>query len=242
MLVYRLEEHPNEEDILADTSWLLLKRSVAMEQLGPIRGAMSLRWTTLAKHYISKDPVGLAKTILDSLAVEDRVFTLDNYRGEILIEATEIAPTDIWQVVAKLLLQPDEFAYRLQLALEYVYVTYIDTDYLMQWAEQNLPEGPKLLSRLAPVGGSPLWSPARELLIRYGADRGIKENLLATYRSGSWVGPMSVWLESKLDIAKTWLQDPHIRVREWAGEVIQSLEYRIKDAKLREEEEKMYGS
>jgi hypothetical protein len=134
------------------------------------------------------------------------------------------------------LLRDDDFAFRLQLALENVYVTQIGTAHLMHWAAQHIPEGPRLLSKLAPVGGTPLWSLARELLVNYGDDEAIGDRLYATFFSGSWVGPRSAWLESKLEVATTWLQDPAPRVREWANIIIQHLELEIRDAKLREEE------
>ena len=238
MLVSRLEKHPVEEEALIDVIWSLVKRSVAIAQ----RGTIDLHyWEWLAKRSLSQDAAGLAKLILDNFAESGRVFTLNDSRGDILLEATRADPVNVWEEVSKRLLRDDDFAFRLRLALENIYVTQIDTDYLIQWATQHIPEGPRLLSELAPVGGTPLWSLARELLVRYGDDEAIKSNLGATYLSGGWVGPMSAWLESKLDIATTWLQNPHPRVREWASEVAQHLEREIRDAKLREEEWGIYG-
>lgn len=53
------------------------------------------------------------------------------------------------------------------------------------------------------------------------------------------MGPMSNYLEVKLNSARVWLHDEHPIVCEWAQNIVQGFETEIQSVRLREEEEQI---
>lgn len=230
-LLQRLEEHQEQCDALSPLAWTLLQRRSALKGSG-----MLWDWQQVAYFYVSQNPIGLAKAVLSLFDEPDRPSSMSDERMQILEEAIRADPEGVWQEVAKILLRQDETSSDLRWALKGGYVTLIDTDYLLKWAEEHKPTGPRIVASLAWVGRTPLQRLPRQLLIRYGDDEAVTGALRGDFLSGSWSGPTSVWLEGKLAQAREWTNDEHPIVRQWAGELVESIERDLRWAKQWEEE------
>ena len=79
---------------------------------------------------------------------------------------------------------------------------------------------------------------AREVLIRYGAEPEVRNNLMANFSTEGWSGPASTHYQQKMQ----WLLDfkkdeSDSNVKLWIDEYVEDLQRQIDHAKLREERE-----
>ena len=79
---------------------------------------------------------------------------------------------------------------------------------------------------------------AREVLIRYGAEPAVRNNLMANFSTEGWSRPASAHYQQK----KQWLLDfkqeePDANVKLWIDEYVEELQRQIDDARVREERE-----
>lgn len=106
---------------------------------------------------------------------------------------------------------------------------------LIGWIEENRDERLVLVSHAAPVGGPDLSPLARALLRRYGAAE-VGGELAATFGTGSFWGPESLHLESKIRQLEEWARDEEREVRSWASKLLSSYRKQLKAARQGEEE------
>ena len=79
---------------------------------------------------------------------------------------------------------------------------------------------------------------ARELLVRYGARKDVRNNLHANFGTESWSGPESHHYQAKKRMFEEFREtESDQNVRRWLDEEIESLNRRIQDARVREERE-----
>ena len=232
MLRQRLKAHPEDYDSLSPLAWELLERHSALSGTGTIAYA----WGEIAKLYVSQDPIRMARAVLSAIAESEHVSLARNERVLALAKATSEDPRGVWQEVAEVLLRRDQASFRLRLALRRWYGGLIPTEHLLEWAEQHQPDGPRIIAELTPVGDAPLGHLSRELLIHYGDDRAVRNTLVGNFRSGSFSGPISAWLEGKLATAREWMKDSHPAVKSWAQQLVDALEEEIRATKFEEEE------
>lgn len=231
MLRQRLEAHPEEHEKLSTLAWKLIERPTAIKG----HRMLSYHWHQVAKFYTPDKPVHIAKTIL---ALYENGETLHTDAPlQVLKEATHVDFNGVWEEVAKLLLKGGRTSFQLIWRLKDWNVRSLDIDYLLEWAEQNKPDGPRILAALSPVEGVPLTRLPRELLVRYGDDEYISSRLYDNFVSGSFAGSMAKWHQTKLEIARKWLDDLHPNVRRWAQKVVERLENALVAIQRKEEEE-----
>jgi hypothetical protein len=232
LLRQRLDFYPEEADALEPLVWRALERRNVPLKDATIRYC----WNELAHRYLPKDPVRIARIVLSFFATESWLLIRDNPIVQTLAEATRFAPDEVWSEVAAQLTADDRGSFRLNLCLRGWYALEVGEERLLAWAERNQPEGPRIVADLTPIGSVPLNSLARELLIRFGDDKVVASALYANFSRGSGTGPPSGRLQSRLDMARQWLKDPHPAVRKWAQREVESLEQQLAQAMLHEAE------
>ena len=244
-LIELLMEKPEAVSVtLTDLAWEALERPGGIWR--DKRDTMgNYHAEQLAKLLVSQNPARIAEIIL-------RVYDSDSgptgHDGilEPLGEAAKLAPESVWELVAKRLYSKSDKrlgrAYRLQFALENWFVNLIPDPVLLDWAERNTPEGPLHVARLASVGGEPLNALARELLVRFGEQNMVRSILHSKFMTGGWWGPMSNWLNGKLDEATKWTTDPDQKVRQWAVKMVSDIKRQITSAEQAEAEEFFPGA
>lgn len=234
LIDHRLTAHPEEINAFADVAWELLARIDLVES-----STMALHhWQEIAKRYRTVDAVRLATLILEQSHSAGRRGLLPTVVTDVLLAATQAAPQEIWPVARDALLRQDDFGLGLRLTLRGRYIAHFDLEEMIAWARANQPIGPVLLANLCPVG-SPLAPLARRLLIEFGVDKDVGAALHGGFMHGSFSGPLSHWYRAKLHVVEQWLSDPAPEVQEWAFDVQESLEERLREAMEREEDSGM---
>ncbi len=236
LLLRWLETHPQEFEAMAEYALVLLERPSAPRS----QGMFLFYWKQVARWYKKKYPFQIAQTILNLFVDFDFLVIPQDDRMEILKEVLLSDPETVWPLIGEVLLRQDDVGYRLHLSMPELGIEEVGTSLLLEWAEKHRPMGARILARIAYVGGVPLASLARQLLVKYGRDETIGGSLRATFLSGSWVGPEAQWLQGKLDLARNWLNDEDARVRDWARSVVGGLEADIRQVRQREEEEELW--
>ena len=184
-------------------------------------------------------PVQMAQAVLAVYDTDDAPIGGDQLHS-VLRRATEFAPETVWKLVADRLYPASDgdflAAYRLRFDLGRWYIRLVPAQVLLTWAEQNGPDGPLHLAEMTDLGGDTMNPLPHELLVKYGANEELRNALYSQFVTGSWSGPMSIWLREKLRLAEIWAADADPNVRRWAIEVAGYLGERIQDAELQETE------
>jgi len=232
-LVYRrLELHPEEAESLSSLTWDLIERSPE----APGSNMHSYYWGEVLRVYLPDDPFRAARAVL-------RVFETGNIYSfhketvlELLRTAAAAAPKDVWKAFITTLLRDGKFDYAMMLYLQGFDISVFGVPELLQWAEQEEPDGARTLASLCAVSGPDLPPLPRELLVRYGDDDSVRSSLGTNFRSGVHWGPVTAWLGEMVATAKSWGKDPDPRVRRWVIELVASLEAEMVEMRRCEEE------
>jgi len=236
LLDRRLKSIPTEAEILAPFTWQALAQESAIEET-----MAQYYWGEVSKHYVQNDPLRLANTVL-GLYKSHRVkvlFHQDDEPLKALAKATELKPKEVWDRVADVLLRKDEAGYRLLLGLQYWYVQLFESSLLLDWADKHRPDGPEILATLTVPSGVPLNELTRQLLIRYGRNERLRNQLYANLQTGSFTGRMSAWLRNKLETARIWSSGSNTTVSNWAKRLVDDLNQQIVRFEKSEEEEEL---
>jgi hypothetical protein len=232
LLTRRLSLSPADAEILAPSAWKALAQNTSLQ------GNMAqYYWREVSKHYEKIDPVKLSDIVLELYKDENSLFHQDDDVMQALSEATKLKPREIWNKVSDVLLRKDRAAYRLLLGLQYWYVRIFESNFLLEWAEKRKPDGPQLLSSLTVPAGVPMDQLTRQLLIKYGHDDRVRDQLYSNYLTGAFTGSMTAWLKNKMEIAQQWTSDSDGEVAKWARSIVNSLSQQIAKSQTREEEE-----
>jgi hypothetical protein len=233
MVRRRVDHFPRERDGLSDLAWDLLSR---LEALASRRDLVVYHWSEVAGIYLEDDPLRLAELIVTAICDHGAILSPPDRRLNALAAATRAAPKEVWQLVASTILDRAPGAYRLEMTLRGWYAGVLDTEMLLDWARDNAPRGPGVVAALAPVGERDIGTLSRGLLIHFGSEDAVKSLLARNYLTGSFAGPASGWLQTKLDQAQSWTQDQDENIRRWASELVSYLQKDIEETRLREEE------
>jgi hypothetical protein len=231
MLQRRLREHPGEHHALSGVALKLLRRFPG--KVGLLGG---YAWEAVAARYAQTDPVAVAQCALEACGVEPTAVHERDDRMQVLRACTEGAPKEVWEVVGGALLAGDFRACDLQMALRGWYADLVDLGTLLAWAAANLPEGPRALAGIAPMEGDPVPLLGEQLLVRYGDDAAVSDQLRDNLLSGTFVGSMVDWLEPRRRLVQAWSSHPSPSVNRWACETMDVIEEEAQRAALREEE------
>jgi len=231
LLDRRLAHFPDETERLAPFAWQLLEQDSAVE------GTMlRYHWGELSSHLVKNNPVRIAETVI-SISQKRHILLHDDPPMKALAEATRLRPKEVWSLISAALLRKNEGSYRLQVSLGTWYVDLVPVEHLLAWASEHVPEGPRILAAITSPSGTPMSTLARQLLIRYGTDERVEEQLAGNLLSGAFTGSMADWLQSKLDTVNVWTNDSSVKVRGWAQKVADTIEERIRKWRASEEEE-----
>ena len=91
-----------------------------------------------------------------------------------------------------------------------------DPSLITAWVEQDVERRLSPVAHATSVHSNPAGSLARALLVKWSDRREVQGALSATFHSGGWWGPQSVWIQTKIDTLKNWKSDSDPNVRRWA--------------------------
>lgn len=232
---HRIRVNEKEREEFSDLAWELLR-------LTPRREISHMRdhhWGRIARVYLEDDPLRIAQIILDkAMEPETKFFVKDEFI-KVLGEAARVSPEEIWGMIGEVLKSrnDDRQSFCLYMELRRTFYVNIPEDVLLQWAEKNMPEGPRVIAAITHPGGAKLNPLARELLVRYGDDDEVGDLLYSNVFGSSVVGSMAKWDERMRDTAEGWAKDSDPNVSAWAKKVANAFDkYRLRN-KQREEEE-----
>lgn len=160
----------------------------------------------------------------------------DSPECKALFDADQLNPKESWELIAAALSRLDSAAHRLLLTLKESYGELIPTDVLIEWARKHLPGGPGIVAQMVSIKSSDLPERARTLLRVFRDNKYVQGVIAGQLSSGSWTGPFSGRIKYELEIAQGWAKDPDPAVRQFAKEVVNGLNRRLKQQVVREEE------
>ena len=233
----RLASHPEEQESLSPLVWNVFEApDINFEEL-----PYSALKDNVLEPWVTQQPRRMARAVLIQLGKHTVSHRGEYVAMETLKLALQIEPLGVWEEVAEKLAAPNRESLQLMWNLRGHLGSWVDTEVLLSWAREHKDDerAPMLVADMAPVNGDPLHPLARGLLIEFGSDSKVASSLYSTFSSGSWIGPMSNYLEGNARAARAWLLDEHPNVRAWAQKLVRSIEAQIQDAKLREEEEQL---
>ncbi len=105
----------------------------------------------------------------------------------------------------------------------------VNSEILINWAEQHQPRGPQVLAEMCFVGNVPLEETVRELMIRHPDDEFVWNTLARKFTELEMmeVSQIPIKLKELRDVAVEWLEDEHPHVRQWAQDIIDELDRRL---------------
>lgn len=233
----RLASHPQEQESLSPLVWKVFEApDIDFEEL-----SYSVLKDGVLEPWVLQQPRRMARAVLVQLGKGTVSHRGEHVAMETLKSALQIDSTGVWEEVAEKLSAPHKESLQLMWNLRGHLGSWIEAEVLLDWAKEhkNDERAPLLVADMAPVNGDPLHPLARGLIIEFGSDSKAASSLYSTFCSGSWIGPMSNYLEGNARAARVWLSDEHPNVRAWAQKLVRSLEAQIQDARLREEEEQL---
>ncbi len=212
-------------------------------------------WTELGKEFVRKhssESLELADKVLEHFGEEGTIVEgFHSSTQAVLDEITRRFPSEVWRRITKYLGPPiDSRAFRLRSWLrgdeffpsgENGVLPIIPLEDILQWVDENVEKRAWYLASLVPKqlfrreGEVCL---AREVLVRYGARRDVRGNLMANFYTEGWSGPESVHFQTKkqslLEFRKG---ETNENVKRWIDEYVASLDKQIERARIEEERE-----
>ena len=223
-----LETDPQKPDDVSKIAWDLLEHRSGWGS----EPMLALYWAEAAQRLAAEDPRRAARLVVDSF-IEGET-TLGDQRIQVLNELLSAAPDRTWPVVGDALLNRKN-AYRLSWILEESgSALHVPAESLIEWLEANGARGAEALASIVDPGDSELPEIAKFLISHYSDE--VDGIIAANFRSGSWSGSETNYLEPKLVVARRWATDEDPAIRTWANNLIGWLERAIAKAKLRDEE------
>jgi hypothetical protein len=211
-------------------------------------------WTELGKAFVERypdDSVQVADKMLEHFGEDGTI--LEGYHSQVLQVLDEIArrsPTEVWKRATRYLGPPiDARAYRIAQWLRGGMFEDRGTGILplvplrdiWAWVDEDVEKRAWYLATFVPKTLSRKEGEvclAREVLVRYGDRRDVRNNLSANFGTGSWSGPESSHYQSQ----KEWLLgfkkgERNENVKRWVDEYVASLNRQIERALIEEERE-----
>jgi len=213
-------------------------------------------WTEIGKAFVGKYPeksIFLAETIFEHFGDENTIF--DRFHSpfqSVLIEISRKYPKEVWNLIVKYLDPPlDSRAFHIKEWLkgsdffgmvEEDAISLFPIDEIWKWVDGNIETRAWHLASFIPKGlfrekGKVCL--ACEILVRYGTQEKVRNNLRANFWIGGWTGPASLHYQGKkqqlLDFKKG---ETDKNVLEWIDGFIESLDKQIEMSKAEEERER----
>lgn len=234
LLLQYLRHNPGARDPLSHVAWKLLENPHAFSR----QQMDAYYWAKVAEIYLRTDPIRVVRAVLSARRFEGFPVHASDRRLAVFAEASRNCPEQAWEEVSKALLADRQAGeWNLWFALRGWYASSIRDDILLKWAEENRPDGPRIVAALAPVGGRSLTPLVRELIIRYHEDEHVLGAIVSTHSTGTFTGSTADWLEGKAADAEAWAKDDDPAVREWARQLAEGYRQAAAQHRVVEEEE-----
>jgi hypothetical protein len=203
-------------------------------------------WTNIARAFFRIYPdksIEFAETMLQHIGADGTI--LDGYHSEALNVLNEVAqhfPDKIWEMSTKYLGPPiTSTAWHITHWLQEGVLQSIPLEQVWKWVDGNVEKRAWYLASFVPKSMSQVEGHvclAREVLIRYGHRKDVRNNLMANFSSEMWWGNESDHHKGK----RSWLfglkkNEKNANVILWIDEYAASLEREIKRAEIYEERE-----
>lgn len=210
-------------------------------------------WAQIGDKFIQLYPersLELADKMLEHFGESGTIFEdyYSNYQ-KLLHKITRKYPKAVWRLVTKYLpIRIDSRAYHIQRWLQgdifstrrdVGMLSVIPLEEIMAWVDEDVENRARHLASFVP---NKLFREegkvclAREVLVRYGTRKDVKESLIASFSSGGWEGPASLHFQGRLEQLLNYKKNENNEnVKLWIDEFISHLERDIKQAKINEE-------
>lgn len=215
---------------MRDSVWRLIERRREYPDLGH----ETWDWTRLAAGYVADRPRELAVLILDLVDGRDVMLHESDDQSKLLGECAAADP-QVWAEVARRL---EAGSWLLQMELRTWFLHRVPPEIVDAWVDGDVARA-RLVASIAPVGGSTPSPYARLLLERFGEDEEVKSSLYGSLVTGFWTGNESDRIAGQIERLNAWRASgtEPLGVRNWAREVVASLEKAKQRALQREAEE-----
>lgn len=239
----------------ADLAFRTLGHAAFFQKDGQFHTMDRYHWAAVAKAFASnlpKDSLKLAQTIIDHFGEKGTIAgAYDSQVQEVLMEITRKNPREVWQLVSQRLGPPiDSRGFRLNSWLrgdryspggEGGVLPLIPLDDIWKWVDANREKRAWYLASFVPkqlFRSTERPCLAREVLIRYGSDPTVRNNLTANFSTEGWSGPASAhYQEKEQQLLAFKKEETDANVRLWIDEYVAGLQAQIDQAKIREERE-----
>lgn len=213
---------------------------------------VTYEWAELAKTVIRQHPDAVAQIgdmMLRHLG-EDGTIVEGFYSQahDVLDEIMKAKPREMWKAIMKYLGPPiDGRAYHITSWLRGDMVngevegvlSLVPLEDLWRWVDEDVQKRAWYLAGFVPkvLSHAPeLVCLVREVLIRYGRRKDVRENLIANFSSEGWTGPESTHYQMKKARLLAFRQkESHVNVKRWIDEYVEALDRQIARAKVEEE-------
>lgn len=200
-------------------------------------------WADIARKYIDILPPAFSNSLLEFIlqqfGTDDTIF--ESHHSQIhnfLSSLIQKMPAHAWELISKHLGPPfDGRSYHFSRLLKEAALFSIPMDKVFRWVDENVEKRAWYLANFVP---KPLSidsaSPAREVLIKYGERKDVRNNLMANYFTESWMGSESDHYKAKLaSILQYKATETNPKVLKWIEEYVDALKKHIEKAKIEEE-------
>lgn len=202
-------------------------------------------WSEVASAYIeqySDNSLKIAGLMLANFRKEGTVVgAYHSQTDKVLNEVLKRYPIEVWSLISGYLGPPiDSRAFHIYQWLRDGQLSLIPSEPIWKWVEEDVEKRAWYLATFVPpeFPGNPESISAREILVRYGSRKDVRDNLRANFSTESWWGPESLHAHSKLEQLKSWKEgERDTNVLRWLDDNITSTLIRIEEAKVREERE-----
>lgn len=194
-------------------------------------------WEQLAKRLVKENPDEIAEAVLGEIA--RRQSSIQHGLVEVLQTAWNLTDKGklFRKVIAPWLEIDTTEAWWVRRAIERVLsLDHVGIENLAHWVSER-PDVRAV--RLAEIIGAPSGRPsdAHAMLLERFRDQDVGSRFYGAFISGAWSGLASARTRGKLEEAKAWLDDNRPVIREWAKNVVKSLEKTLEhDLKAEEED------
>ena len=211
-------------------------------------------WREIAEAFVKaypEDSLPIAEKMLSHFGDEGTV--VGGYASEtqsVLNEILRLMPEQVWEIIAKYVGPPSDFrAFRITdwlrgdegFGVEGGALSIIPPENIWQWVENDIETRAWYLASFVPktlFRENGRICLAREVLIRYGSQKDVRNSLMANFSTGGWRGPESLHLQRKKQGLLDFREEETVEVvKEWIDEYVENLDKESDRAKIREERE-----
>jgi hypothetical protein len=218
----------------------------------PRADMVTYHWAELAKavirHYPDAGPE-LAGVMLQHLGDDGTIVEgFHSQAHDLLEEIVRAKPRETWKSITKYLGPPvDGRAYHITSWLRgdmfdgevQGVLSLVPLEDLWSWVDEDVQERAPYLAGFVPkiLSHAPEQvCLAREVLIRYGRRKDVRENLIGNFSSEGWTGPESAQYQLKKERLLAFRrEESHANVKRWIDEYVEVLDRQIARAKSEEE-------